>query len=159
MEVTDQQKKEIQETFDLFDVDHDGRVTTKEMGTIIRAFFIVANDGQLRAFLDRLDKNGDGYVDYADFERFMVEEELTTVCRDEMDDDLSAAFQVFDKDGNGFIDADEFKDVMVNLGDKMTTEEVEALMKEADTDGDGKIDYTEFCRHMKRNILLEDGKG
>lgn len=48
---------------------------------------------------------------------------------------------MFDKDGNGYITAAELRFVMTNLGEKMTDEEVDEMVKEADKDGDGQIDY------------------
>lgn len=37
---------------------------------------------------------------------------------------------------------------MINLGEKMTDEEVEEMIKEADEDGDGLVNYQEFVRMM-----------
>lgn len=48
---------------------------------------------------------------------------------------------MFDRDGNGFISAAELKLVMTNLGEKMTDEEVQEMLKEADTNNDGQIDF------------------
>ena len=47
-----------------------------------------------------------------------------------------------DKDSNGFISADELKSgIMENLEEK-----VENLIKEADIDGDGQINFLEFAK-------------
>jgi calmodulin len=51
---------------------------------------------------------------------------------------------VFDKDGNGFISAIELRHVMTNLGEKLTDEEVDEMIREADVDGDGQINYEEL---------------
>jgi hypothetical protein len=48
---------------------------------------------------------------------------------------------VFDKDGNGFISAAELRHVMTNLGEKLTDEEVDEMIREADIDGDGQVNY------------------
>ena len=48
---------------------------------------------------------------------------------------------MFDKEGNGFISVAELRHVMTNLGKKLTDEEVEEMIREADIDGDGQVNY------------------
>ena len=45
------------------------------------------------------------------------------------------------QDGNGFISAAELRHVMTNLGEKLTDEEVDEMIREADIDGDGQVNY------------------
>jgi calmodulin len=54
--------------------------------------------------------------------------------------DLTAAVQVFDRDNNGFISAAELRHVMTSIGEKLTDDEVDEMIREADQDGDGRID-------------------
>ena len=56
---------------------------------------------------------------------------------------MNIANEVFDRDGNGFISAAELRHVMTNLGEKLTDEEVDEMIREADVDGDGQINYEE----------------
>lgn len=51
------------------------------------------------------------------------------------------AFRTFDRDGSGRISADELRTVMKSLGENLTPEEVEQMIKEADIDQDGEINY------------------
>lgn len=62
------------------------------------------------------------------------------------EEEIKEAFKVFDKDGNGFISAAELRHVMTNLGEKLTDEEVDEMIREADVDGDGQINYEEFVK-------------
>ena len=55
---------------------------------------------------------------------------------------------MFDKDKSGYIDAKEFRTVTTTLGEKLTAKEVEAFMREADLDGDGRLNYNEFVNMM-----------
>ena len=48
---------------------------------------------------------------------------------------------VLHQDGNSYISAAELRHVMTNLGEKLTEEEVDQMIREADTDGDGQVNY------------------
>ena len=41
-----------------------------------------------------------------------------------------------------------FRYVMTNLGEKLTEQEVDEMIAEADIDGDGEINYEEFVKMM-----------
>ena len=41
-----------------------------------------------------------------------------------------------------------FRHVMTNLGEKLTDEEVDEMIREADIDGDGQVNYEEFVTMM-----------
>lgn len=59
--------------------------------------------------------------------------------------ELREAFSVFDKEKKGKINAAELRHVIANIGTALDEDEVEDMMKEADKDGDGLIDYHEFA--------------
>ena len=42
----------------------------------------------------------------------------------------------------------QLRHVMTNLGEKLTDEEVDEMIREADVDGDGQVNYEEFVRMM-----------
>lgn len=46
------------------------------------------------------------------------------------------------------IDFIQLRNVMINLGEKLSDEEVEQMIREADLDGDGQVNYEEFVRMM-----------
>lgn len=75
------------------------------------------------------------------------------------EEEIREAFRVFDKDGNGFISAAELRHVMTNLGEKLTDEEVDEMIREADIDGDGQVNYEgEFllpCRYISKLTQLK----
>ena len=48
---------------------------------------------------------------------------------------------VFDVDNSGVITKDNLKRVLEQLGEKLNDEDVEEMVKEADLNGDGMIDY------------------
>lgn len=57
-------------------------------------------------------------------------------------------FQVFDKEGNGFIGAGELRYVLTSLGEKLSDEEVDELMKGVQVGSDGNVNYESFVRQI-----------
>ena len=62
------------------------------------------------------------------------------VAQSDSDAELRAAFRVFDKDDNGTIDTAELRQLMKSIGEDLTDEQIEEMIREADQDGDGSID-------------------
>ncbi|GMS96880.1 hypothetical protein PENTCL1PPCAC_19055, partial [Pristionchus entomophagus] len=63
--------------------------------------------------------------------------------------EFAQAFKMFDKDGNGTMNIKELGVAMRTLGLNPTEEELLNMVNEYDIDGNGKIDFGEFCKMMK----------
>ena len=138
--------------------DGDGTVTTIELGTVMRSLGQNPTEAELKDMINEVDADGNGTIDFPEF--------LTMMARKMRDSDSEAeikeAFKVFDKDGNGYISAAELRQVMTSLGvllllnlrplvlvlrsplrigEKLTEKEVDEMIREADIDGDGQINY------------------
>ena len=61
-------------------------------------------------------------------------------------------FQVFDKDSNGFISAAELRRVLTIIGEELTDEDVDEMIRYADIDGDGQINYEELPYHLLTTV-------
>ena len=78
---------------------------------------------------------------------------LKAVMEDKLKDkdtpeDMMNELKHLDRDKDGRIPVPEFKQYMANMGGKMSTEEIEALMKEIDTAGDGFIHIEAMAEHL-----------
>ena len=63
-------------------------------------------------------------------------------------EDMMAELRHLDRDKDERIPIPEFKQFMANMGSKMTNEEIEDLMKEVDTRGDGYIYIDEMAQRL-----------
>ncbi|KAJ1934616.1 hypothetical protein FBU59_005642 [Linderina macrospora] len=101
-----------------------------------------------QAKIAEIDQDGNGSFTFEEFLSFMEGEQVND---EEEDPELRAAFKKFDKDGNGVIDATELRDAMVSMGEQVTEEDVERMLKEADADNDGQINFREFVKIIHSN--------
>ncbi|RWW62760.1 hypothetical protein BHE74_00030092 [Ensete ventricosum] len=121
-----------------------GCITTKELGTVMRSLGQNPTEAELQDMINEVDADGNGTIDFPEFLNLMARKMKDT----DSEEELKEAFRVFDKDQNGFISAAELRHVMTNLGEKLTDEEVDEMIREADVDGDGQINYEEFVKVM-----------
>ncbi|KAJ7604652.1 calmodulin [Roridomyces roridus] len=135
---------EFKEAFSLFDKDGDGTITTKELGTVMRSLGQNPTEAELQDMINEVDADGNGTIDFPEFLTMMARKMRDT----DSEEEIKEAFKVFDKDGNGYISAAELRHVMTNLGEKLSDNEVDEMIREADVDGDGQINYEEFVKMM-----------
>merc|ERR1711962_144401 len=148
-QLTEEQIAEFKEAFSLFDKDGDGTITTKELGTVMRSLGQNPTEAELQDMINEVDADGNGTIDFPEFLTMMARKMKDTDSEEEIREASNTLnFRVFDKDGNGFISAAELRHVMTNLGEKLTDEEVDEMIKEADIDGDGQVKYDEFVKMM-----------
>lgn len=102
-------------------------------------------DAELQRMMKQVDDNGDNEIDFDEFLVLMSSNKSST----DPDSELRAAFAVFDEDNSGSISRKEMKKLMKKLGQKLSDEELDAMMEEVDTDNDGQIDFEEFKSMMR----------
>jgi len=135
---------EFKEAFDEFDKDRSGNISTKELLGVMRSMGQNPTEDELLALVMEVDINGDGTIDFQEFLGMMKQKANEA----DQESDLKEAFMIFDRDKNGYIDMKELKQVATMLGNCLTKEEVDEFMREADVDGNGKLDYDEFVKIM-----------
>ncbi|ALC46953.1 And [Drosophila busckii] len=139
-ELTDEQIAEYKEAFALFDKAGEGTINSTELGTLMKSLGQNPTEAELKDLVNEVDVNGDGLIDFSEFCTLMNKHS----SEGDSDEELREAFKIFDKDEDGFISPAELRFVMVNLGEKLTDEEIDDMIREADFDGDGLINYDEF---------------
>ena len=74
------------------------------------------------------------------------------MTEDELRTKLRPIFDKFDVDASGCISTDEMTNILKQLKIKMSPEQIGAMMKEADPDGSGSVDFEEFVTVLKRQM-------
>ena len=101
-------------------------------------------EAELQDMVKEVDVDGSGTIEFSEFLNLMARKMKDS----DSEEQLKEAFRVFDKDQNGFISAAELRKVLTNLGEKLTDDEIVEMIREADADGDGQINYKEFVKVM-----------
>lgn len=70
--------------------------------------------------------------------------------------DMEQAFKVFDTDASGFIEYDEFLDALKKMDTGLSDQQIFELMRTADTNDDGRIDFAEFVQRFE--VIFTDLK-
>ncbi|WP_199247608.1 EF-hand domain-containing protein [[Phormidium] sp. ETS-05] len=136
--ISEAEVQKLWEAFTVFDADGSGAISVEELGQVVRSLGQNPSDIELREMIKEVDVDASGTIDFEEFKALMVAQRGDRISR------LKLAFSVFDEDGSGRITADEMKDVMGQFG--LTEAELEEMLKEVDFDGDGSIDFEEFCK-------------
>lgn len=178
-ELTEDQRQEIKEAFDLFDTDGSGMIDTRELKVAMRALGFEPRKDELKQLLSAVSAGGNAgggkkvaggltnaeaaaefnatnggddaasAITYPQFVQLMSRKMTERDSREEM----LKAFRLFDDDETGKISFKNLKRVAMELGENMTDAELQEMIDEADRDGDGEVSEEEFLRLMKKTSL------
>lgn len=148
--LTEEQKQEIREAFDLFDSDGSGTIDAKELKVAMRALGFEPKKEEIRKMIADIDKCGDGQINFEEFLATMTVKMGQRDSREEM----IKAFRLFDDDETGRISFQNLKRVANDLGENLTDEELQEMIDEADREGTGEVSLEDFMRIMKKSNLF-----
>ncbi|KAI1905369.1 hypothetical protein AGOR_G00015410 [Albula goreensis] len=143
-ELTEEQKQEIKEAFELFDTDKDKEIDYHELKVAMRALGFDVKKADVLKILKDYDREGTGKITFEDFTEVVTDRILDRDPREE----ILKAFKLFDDDDSGKISLRNLRRVARELGENMTDEDLRAMIDEFDTDGDGEISQEEFISIM-----------
>ncbi|XP_018575213.1 troponin C, isotype gamma-like [Anoplophora glabripennis] len=136
----------LKSTFDAFDVDRKGYIEADMIGTIMDMLGTHVMAEELDTIVSEIDEDGNGEVSFEEFAnlaaRFLVEEEDEDTEAIQME--LKGAFRLYDRDGNGFITIEVLREILRELDEKLSEDDLDNMVDEIDTDGSGTVDWEEF---------------
>uniref|UniRef100_A0A336MQJ7 CSON003249 protein n=1 Tax=Culicoides sonorensis TaxID=179676 RepID=A0A336MQJ7_CULSO len=137
----------LRNAFNAFDQEKNGFIGTVMVGTILSMLGHNLDDQMLKEIIAEVDEDGSGEIEFEEFvtlaARFLVEEDAEAVLKE-----LKEAFRLYDKEGNGYITTDVLREILRELDDQLSKEDLDMMIEEIDSDGSGTVDFDEFMEVM-----------
>ncbi|KAK9889611.1 hypothetical protein WA026_006985 [Henosepilachna vigintioctopunctata] len=135
----------LKSTFDAFDVERKGYIETEMIGIIMDMLGAQVNAEELEGIINEIDEDENGEITFQEFltlaAKFLVEEDEDT---DAIQTELKGAFRMYDREGNGFITTQVLREILRELDDNLSENDLDNMIEEIDTDGSGTVDWEEF---------------
>ena len=141
----------IRDAFFILDEDGDKLITKDELGK----YFSNLSEDMVNFYLRLLDMDGSGCIRFVEFLEMYA---YFTLEKPPNEAQIKQLFIALDKGCTGFISEPEvrmFCKLFHTLDDDEVESKIEDLISRLDTNGDGKIDYTEFAENYCK---LENSK-
>ena len=145
--LTEEERREFREIFDLVDEDKGGSISRAELKKLMITLRLKPTEEELDAMMKEVDSDGSGDIDFEEFVTVMSRR----VQADYTPEQLRSAFKVFESDTvpPGFVSTDVLEHALTTFGsDKLTASEAAELLATVDPEGSGKINYMEFINMM-----------
>eukprot|EP01061_Rhynchopus_euleeides_P006575 TRINITY_DN15624_c0_g1_i1.p1 TRINITY_DN15624_c0_g1~~TRINITY_DN15624_c0_g1_i1.p1 ORF type:complete len:176 (+),score=76.59 TRINITY_DN15624_c0_g1_i1:268-795(+) len=148
MDLTEEQEADLKEAFNLLDSEGYGTIDARDLKVALRALGYEPQKDKMKKIISEIDKDSmSGTLLYEEFKRIMTEKLFDY----ENDEEIRIAFPLFTEGKSKFISVDDLKRVASELGETLTEEVFQEMIREADVlDHDGLISEEEFQRVMKR---------
>jgi len=134
-------RNELRRQFLSIDQKNSGTIAIKDFKDVLSKRFNIP-ETEAEDLFKRLDTDNNDEIEYTEFLAAALLGHVKV-----HGDVLRNTFARFDRDGDGKIDCEELKCV---LGDTFSDLDIDELLQEADTSGDGKLDYDEFLAYFHK---------
>merc|ERR1712110_1327649 len=140
------QVKVLKGCFDGF-ADEEGAIPADNVGNILAMMGLKVKPTALKEIIEEIDEDGSSLLEFGEFcqlsARFLIEEDDEALKKE-----LKEAFRIYDKEGIGYISTDTLKEILKELDNKLTEEDLIGIIEEVDEDGSGTLDFDEFMGMM-----------
>ena len=145
--LSEQEIWELHEAFNIFDIDSDGSIETNQLGMLMNALRQYPTKEELAQIIKETDADNTNQIYFNQFLNIMAKRIKNR--KDDEDKYLKRLFVTLDRNKNNLISIHEIRYIVTHSKENISEKDIEIIMKEADTDGDGYISFEEFLTIMK----------
>ncbi|KAL4221634.1 hypothetical protein ACF0H5_019891 [Mactra antiquata] len=149
--LTPQEIRDLRVVFELFDTNSDGLLCPPELRRAMKSLGFKVSKEEAKQLTNDGSLKGIGMLDFNEFLETVIDRQADS--RD-MYDEILKGFSMFDHTKKGSITLDDLQKSCEESGIRFTERELEEMMEEADINGDGHVDQSEFIRIMLQTNLF-----
>uniref|UniRef100_A0A0B6Y7P6 EF-hand domain-containing protein n=1 Tax=Arion vulgaris TaxID=1028688 RepID=A0A0B6Y7P6_9EUPU len=150
-QLTPQEIRDLRTIFEMFDCNSDGFIGPLDLCRALRTLgFKISRDEAVQVVHD-VNVEGRRKINFCEFLEIVIDrqgEDKDTYS------EIMKGFEMFDLDDTGRISIEKLHNVCRDAGIKFTHKELEEMMEEADVNGDGYVDDSEFLQIMLKTNLF-----
>ncbi|QLG71119.1 hypothetical protein HG535_0B01570 [Zygotorulaspora mrakii] len=141
--------KTNKDIFTLFDKKGQSSISRQSFGDYLRAIGYNPTNQQTEKILANANAPDQLSLELIDQLIQSNEKELNATTTGKVDDFIKA-FQVFDKENTGKVSVGDIRYMLTSLGEKLSDDEVDELLKGVEIDSEGGVDYKKFIEDILR---------
>lgn len=145
-ELTEEQKREIKDAFATFEEDG---ITPEELKSAMQTLGFDQKNPDVQVILDKIDAHK-GPLKFDDFLDVMVEKNQDKDPEVEM----KKAFKILCEEGTDKITLKSLSKICADLGEKISNEELQEMINEADKDQDEEVGEEDFIKIMQKTGMF-----
>ena len=152
----DQQRAELKEAFDVFDLEGSGLMSTKDIVVALRALGADPSKEDITKIMTDLQKKHaaatsqgkNRSADTIDFNEFL-DIMISKMRERDSKEQIQASFGLF-KDASGGITIESLRRISAEIGESLTEEELQEMIQEADRHGNDFVTEDDFVRILSK---------
>lgn len=140
------QIQEMKEAFTMIDVNRDGFIDEGDLKAMYESLGAAPPDSQIKEMMKEIT----GQFNFTMFLTLFSDK----LSGSDSEETIRNAFKMFDENDTGKLQEEYIKDLLENMGDNFTKDEMRQTFKEAPVEG-GKFDYLAFTKILKGSDQAE----
>eukprot|EP01137_Pigoraptor_chileana_P015474 Opistho-2@71444 len=135
------QISEFKEAFNMIDQDHDGFISKEDLSDMLASFGRQPTEKEI----DEMMNEAPGTINFTMFLTLFGEKLNGT----DPEDVIRNAFGCFDQGGTGLVNVEQLRELLTTMGDRLTEDEFDDMLRGAPVDSKDNFNYVEFTRVLK----------